>query len=117
MRGLNTEKYGPEETPQHYDQKRRPEETPYLDTFHAVCTFKLSFHSFSEFPHKCKRSIKITRLRTTKLFPLLFLSIVVPFCGSTVLAKRALGTLSRHISTTMTSSPSCTAIPQLQETV
>ena len=52
---------------------------------------------------------------TLNVLPLGSRSIVV--LGSTVLAKRTLGTLSRHISITMTSSPSCAATPQLQDTL
>ena len=52
---------------------------------------------------------------TTNSLPLLSRLIVA--LGSTELAKRALGTSSRHMSITMTSSPSWAATPQLHDTV
>ena len=55
-------------------------------------------------------------LYTSKTFPFGLRLIFVPGCGSTVLANRARGTLSRHMSTTMTSSPSLAATPQLHDT-
>ena len=87
---------------------------------------RLKFLCFSEFQSHNTLQVHIIMtcalrstivLLTTNTFPLELLSMLVPFFGLTVLAYLARGILSRHISTTRTSSPSRAAIPQLHDTV